>query len=122
MLKAADEVFVQPGGSSGPDPFTASVAKATTGALSAEVTGSRTADVEPDDAPSDKTPRFESVTDGTTPAGLPPLDVVAVLGDNILDFPGMDQSLRREGASAFADFGTRYFVLPNPMYGSWERN
>ena len=74
----------------------------------------------PDDAPSDKTPRFESVTDGTTPAGLPPLDVVAILGDNILDFPGMDQSLRREGASAFADFGARYFVLPNPMYGSWE--
>jgi predicted secreted acid phosphatase len=22
---------------------------------------------------------------------------------------------------AFAPVGTRYFVLPNPMYGSWEQ-
>jgi 5'-nucleotidase (lipoprotein e(P4) family) len=74
----------------------------------------------PDDGLSDKTARFEAVVSGTTPAGLPPLEVVAVLGDNIRDFPGRNQALRDEGDEAFADFGARLFVLPNPMYGSWE--
>jgi 5'-nucleotidase (lipoprotein e(P4) family) len=74
----------------------------------------------PDDGPSDKTARFEAVVSGTTPAGFPPLEVVAVLGDNIRDFPGRSQALRDEGDEAFADFGARLFVLPNPMYGSWE--
>jgi 5'-nucleotidase (lipoprotein e(P4) family) len=71
---------------------------------------------------SDKNPRFEAVARGTTPAGLPPLELVAVVGDNILDFPGRSQGLREQGDEAFADFGARFFVLPNPMYGSWERN
>jgi predicted secreted acid phosphatase len=50
--------------------------------------------------------------------------VVAFVGDNIQDFPGLDQSLRRreDEDEAFAAFGARFFVLPNPMYGSWERN
>jgi 5'-nucleotidase (lipoprotein e(P4) family) len=74
----------------------------------------------PDDGPSDKNGRFESVTEGTTPAGLPPLEVVAFVGNDIRDFPGLDQSLRGQGAPAFADFGVRYFVFPNPIYGSWE--
>ena len=74
----------------------------------------------PDDGPGDKNPRFESVRRGTTPAGLPPLDVVAFLGDNIHDFPGQSQSLREKEEAAFADFGARFFVLPNPMYGGWE--
>ncbi len=76
----------------------------------------------PDGGPSDKNPRFEAVARGTTPAGLPPLEVVAFLGDNVLDFPGQSQAIRKQGDEAFADFGTRFFVLPNPMYGSWERN
>jgi 5'-nucleotidase (lipoprotein e(P4) family) len=76
----------------------------------------------PDAGTSDKNPRFEAIARGTTPAKLPPLDVVAVLGDNILDFPGRSQALRKEPDEAFADFGARFFVLPNPMYGSWERN
>ncbi len=71
--------------------------------------------------PSDKNPRFEAVARGTTP-GLPPLDVVAFVGDNILDFPGLSQQIRKQGDDAFAPFGVRYFLLPNPMYGSWERN
>jgi 5'-nucleotidase (lipoprotein e(P4) family) len=71
---------------------------------------------------SDKNPRFEAVARGTTPAGLPPLDVVAFVGDNILDFPGLSQQIRKQGDDAFALFGVRYFLLPNPMYGSWERN
>ena len=74
----------------------------------------------PGDGPSDKTSRFEAVARGTTPAGLPPLDVVAVLGDNIRDFTSLDQALRGQGDEAFNDFGVRFFVLPNPLYGSWE--
>jgi 5'-nucleotidase (lipoprotein e(P4) family) len=73
-----------------------------------------------DDGPADKAARFEAVVRGTTPAHLPPLDVVAVLGDNIRDFPGQSQEIRDEGEEAFADFGTRFFVFPNPIYGSWE--
>jgi 5'-nucleotidase (lipoprotein e(P4) family) len=73
-----------------------------------------------DGGPSDKNPRFDAVARGTTPAGLPPLEIVAFLGDNIRDFPRLGQSLRGEPDSAFAGFGTRFFVLPNPMYGSWE--
>jgi 5'-nucleotidase (lipoprotein e(P4) family) len=76
----------------------------------------------PDGGPSDKNPRFEAVARGTTPAGLPPLEIVAFLGDNIFDFPGLSQAIRKEGDAAFAAFGTRFFALPNAMYGSWERN
>jgi 5'-nucleotidase (lipoprotein e(P4) family) len=76
----------------------------------------------PEGGPSDKNPRFEAVARGTAAAGLPPLDVVAFLGDNIQDFPGLSQKTRDEGDDAFALFGGRYFLLPNPMYGSWERN
>lgn len=76
----------------------------------------------PDKGPSDKNPRFAAVANGTTAAGLPPLEIVAVLGDNINDFPHLSQALRKEPDTAFAPFGARYFVLPNPMYGSWERN
>jgi 5'-nucleotidase (lipoprotein e(P4) family) len=76
----------------------------------------------PAGAPSDKNPRFEAVARGTTPAGLPPLDVVAFVGDNILDFPGQGQEIRKRGDEAFAPFGVRFFLLPNPMYGSWEGN
>ncbi|HXK11223.1 MAG TPA: HAD family acid phosphatase [Vicinamibacteria bacterium] len=76
----------------------------------------------PDGGPSDKSPRFEAVARGTTPAGLPPLTVIAFLGDNIYDFPGQSQAIRTKGDDAFDPFGARFFVLPNPMYGSWERN
>ena len=69
--------------------------------------------------PSDKNPRFEAVAKGTPPSTLPPLVIVAFVGDNIADFPNLSQAIRGQDA-AFAEFGTRYFVLPNPMYGSWE--
>jgi 5'-nucleotidase (lipoprotein e(P4) family) len=74
----------------------------------------------PDNGPGDKNPRFQAVKNGTTPAELPPLEVVAYLGDNIRDFPGQSQALAKEGDAAFAEFGVRYFVFPNAMYGSWE--
>jgi 5'-nucleotidase (lipoprotein e(P4) family) len=76
----------------------------------------------PDGGPSDKNPRFEAVARGTTPAGLPRLEIVAFVGDNIFDFPGLSQAIRTQEDAAFAAFGARFFALPNPMYGSWERN
>jgi 5'-nucleotidase (lipoprotein e(P4) family) len=74
----------------------------------------------PEAGPSDKGPRFQSVAQGTAAPGLQPLEIVAFLGDNIRDFPGLSQSLREAPEVAFSPFGERYFVLPNPMYGSWE--
>jgi len=68
----------------------------------------------------DKNPRFEAIARGTTAAGLPPLEIVAFVGDNILDFPQQSQALRQAGDEAFNEFGARFFVVPNPMYGSWN--
>lgn len=69
-----------------------------------------------------KDPRFEAVAAGTPPSTLGPLKVLMWVGDNIQDFPTLTQSIRTASDSAFADFGERYIALPNPMYGSWERN
>jgi 5'-nucleotidase (lipoprotein e(P4) family) len=74
----------------------------------------------PDGGPSDKNPRFAAVEAGQTPASSSRLTVVAYLGDNIHDFPALDQSVRQAGAPAFTDFGVRYFLVPNPMYGGWQ--
>jgi 5'-nucleotidase (lipoprotein e(P4) family) len=74
----------------------------------------------PDDGPSDKNPRFRAVVEGTTPLGGPPREVLAFLGDNIHDFPEMSQKVRQQGETAFSQFGARYFLVPNPMYGSWQ--
>jgi|HigsolmetaAR203D_1030402.scaffolds.fasta_scaffold00037_54 5'-nucleotidase (lipoprotein e(P4) family) len=62
----------------------------------------------------DKTSRFKAVTEGTVGDG--PLDVLLWIGDNIKDFPGLSQDDRGDPNA----FGVRYFVLPNPMYGSWQ--
>jgi 5'-nucleotidase (lipoprotein e(P4) family) len=70
---------------------------------------------------SDKNPRFRAVAEGAIP-GLAPAEVLLWLGDNIQDFPGLSQQLRGQGEATFALFGDRYFILPNPMYGSFERN
>lgn len=69
----------------------------------------------------DKNPRFEQVRAGTAAPGVGALNVVAWLGDNIQDFPNLTQAIRTSAAS-YANFGVRYFLLPNPMYGSWEKN
>jgi 5'-nucleotidase (lipoprotein e(P4) family) len=74
----------------------------------------------PDGSPSDKNPRFEAVAAGRSAAGSTPLEIVAFVGDNILDFPAASQTLREAPPAAFASFGDRYFVVPNPMYGSWQ--
>jgi 5'-nucleotidase (lipoprotein e(P4) family) len=74
----------------------------------------------PDGGPSDKNPRFAAVALGETAAGHEPLEILAFLGDNIRDFPSLSQALKDKDDAAFAEFGDRYFVLPNPMYGSWN--
>jgi 5'-nucleotidase (lipoprotein e(P4) family) len=54
--------------------------------------------------PSGKESRFRAVQEGTTPEGLPPLHVVAWVGDNILDFPGGSQALGQADPAAAAEF------------------
>jgi 5'-nucleotidase (lipoprotein e(P4) family) len=73
-----------------------------------------------DGTPSDKNPRFESVARGQTPAGSSPLEVVAWVGDNILDFPRLSQTSVASNEASLAPFGGRYILVPNPMYGSWQ--
>jgi 5'-nucleotidase (lipoprotein e(P4) family) len=68
----------------------------------------------------DKNPRFQRIQNGTAAAGLPSLKIVEWLGDNIYDFPSLTQASKND-TTAMANFGRRYFVVPNPMYGSWER-
>jgi acid phosphatase len=67
---------------------------------------------------SDKMPRFKAVEDG---AAGQPVRILAWVGDNIMDFPGLTQAARTEPGALDA-FGTRYFMLPNPLYGSWQSN
>jgi 5'-nucleotidase (lipoprotein e(P4) family) len=69
---------------------------------------------------SDKNPRFEAVAAGT--AGIPPVHVAAWVGDNIFDFPKLSQEVRTAGDGAFASFGQGLFIIPNPVYGSWQSN
>lgn len=71
---------------------------------------------------SEKEARFRMVAEGTASPALGPLDVLLWVGDNIGDFPDLGQDLRDAPAAAYALFGDRYFVLPNPMYGSWMGN
>jgi 5'-nucleotidase (lipoprotein e(P4) family) len=52
-------------------------------------------------------------------------DVVLFIGDNLSDFAAIfDKKPYQERAqitkAAAADFGNRFIVLPNPMYGDWE--
>ncbi|MEO7039746.1 MAG: HAD family acid phosphatase [Gemmatimonadaceae bacterium] len=67
----------------------------------------------------DKNSRFQRVQSGTAVPGIPPLTVVAWVGDNILDFPALTQATRAD-TTALGEFGKRFFIIPNPMYGSWE--
>lgn len=42
-----------------------------------------------------------------------PTPALAYLGDSMGDFPDADEEP--------GEFGVRFFILPNPLYGSWER-
>lgn len=48
-----------------------------------------------------------------------PVTVLAYVGDALGDFPGEGEAGRDAGNDAA--FGTRHFLLPNPMYGAWDR-
>lgn len=69
----------------------------------------------------DKNPRFAAVASGAAFEDRRPREPIAFVGDNIQDFPSLKQSLRDEPESSFEPFGRRFFVLPNPMYGSWQQ-
>jgi 5'-nucleotidase (lipoprotein e(P4) family) len=74
----------------------------------------------PDGTPSDKNPRFAAVERGQAFGLTAPVEIVAFVGDNILDFPALSQQIRKSGDGAFNQFGVRFFIIPNPMYGSWQ--
>ncbi|WP_222986857.1 5'-nucleotidase, lipoprotein e(P4) family [Psittacicella melopsittaci] len=51
-------------------------------------------------------------------------NVVVYVGDNLRDFPGAGQYTTTETRNAWVDankanFGSKYIVIPNPMYGNW---
>lgn len=52
-------------------------------------------------------------------------EIVMLLGDNLADFSALfdkksvEERLRNTNFSA-ADFGNKFIVLPNPVYGDWE--
>lgn len=82
--------------------------------------------------PENKNPRFEAVTQGTCNEKLmvcsntlPEHEVIAYFGDNIQDFPKLFQAnLINKPAddTVYSKFSEGYFILPNPMYGSWQNN
>ncbi|MEN9916692.1 MAG: hypothetical protein RLY40_624 [Pseudomonadota bacterium] len=81
---------------------------------------------------SDKNPRFNAVIHGCYVAHemvwsnkLPAHQVIAYFGDNIQDFPNLKQATvdaLADVAPAYMQFGRAYFILPNPLYGSWQAN
>ena len=76
----------------------------------------------PDGGPSEKEGRFASIAAGTAKPGLPPLEIELWVGDNIQDFPEQRQEMRKGVEGTFGQFGNMFIIIPNPMYGSWERN
>ncbi len=82
--------------------------------------------------PSDKNPRFDAIQSGNYDANqmvwsnkLPAHKVIAYFGDNVQDFPKFKQAKTYSlspNDKAFGIFGNGYFILPNPLYGSWQGN
>ncbi|MED7819116.1 MULTISPECIES: HAD family acid phosphatase [unclassified Francisella] len=74
-----------------------------------------------------KNPRFNAVKTGEYNKDiiltneLPAHKVIAYFGDNIQDFPNLQQkNMQVADSKAYKEFGSKYFILPNPMYGSWQ--
>ncbi|MCE2706227.1 MAG: 5'-nucleotidase, lipoprotein e(P4) family [Proteobacteria bacterium] len=82
--------------------------------------------------PSDKNPRFNAVIKGTCDTKLmvcsnilPSHAVIAYFGDNIQDFPKLFQAdliTKSAEDGKYNMFSNGYFILPNPLYGSWMKN
>lgn len=56
-----------------------------------------------------------------------PLSLIALFGDNIRDFMPMQgienaRNYRQNELPRDARWGTKFFMLPNPTYGSWEQD
>jgi 5'-nucleotidase (lipoprotein e(P4) family) len=66
-----------------------------------------------------KAVRRREVSTGTGACAWPghPVEVVAYVGDQVGDFPAAGEDLPDAGRDEA--FGTRFFLLPDPMYGSW---
>lgn len=75
-----------------------------------------------------KADRRECVLSGTGRCeSTGPLKIVAVLGDDIRDFIPMHgreaaREYRKTALENDESWGRTYFMLPNPIYGSWERD
>ena len=54
---------------------------------------------------------------GTCAWGGEPMTIVALVGDQMGDFPEADEPIRDAGTDSA--FGRTFFILPNPMYGAW---
>ena len=76
----------------------------------------------PDDGGDRKEGRWKAIAAGDALPGVGPVEILVWVGDNIQDFPEQSQALRDRDESAFSDFGVRFFALPNPIYGTWEKN
>ena len=72
---------------------------------------------------SDKNQRFNAVITGSKPSQLKAQHIVAWMGDNIQDFPRLKQTQVNQlngNNKVYDEFGEMFFIIPNPMYGSWE--
>ena len=82
--------------------------------------------------PNNKNPRFEAVIKGHCDLQkmicsntLPAHEVIAYFGDNIQDFPNLFQKsihASKNNDKIFDNFSKNYFIMPNPLYGSWQKN
>ncbi len=70
---------------------------------------------------SDKNPRFQQIAAGQ--AGLvPAVSIEMYVGDQVTDFPALNEDLRLGTDDDFDDFGKALIIVPNPMYGGWTAN
>jgi 5'-nucleotidase (lipoprotein e(P4) family) len=78
----------------------------------------------------DKNSRFNAVVNGDYTnmlrlKNMKAINIIGYFGDNIQDFPNIYQN-KLENTNVndhiFSQFGNTYFELPNPTYGSWEKN
>jgi 5'-nucleotidase (lipoprotein e(P4) family) len=61
--------------------------------------------------------RREVMTGAGTCGWGVPVEILAFVGDQMVDFPERGESLPDAGQDEA--FGTRFFIMPNPMYGAW---
>ena len=75
-----------------------------------------------------KNPRFAAVTTGDyenviATKQLPAIKIAAYMGTDITDFPDFKQNTAKlipANSAELDDFGQNYFMLPNPIVGSWQ--